>query len=353
MTNNMIRAQPASDGSLTRSQVRSWREQGYAFVSGLLPDALITQLTASATALVAAVDSPQALATTDFGSAQELVFPSRAPGFNATTLHENLIRAIADLLGAAPEELRLTQSDLWPKYGHIRSAGSGSVGSDSVGSRDNQDQRVHVDYPNHSLAHPTPWHRPEACELIVYLSDWTQTGGSTALVPRDPTDAHDPAARWPIVDSPGIGDLDYVNDREQAESYFARRRPQLANWRAQLYQREQLTAFKPGDILFYRHDLWHRGTPVKPQALRLAHNITYRLAHAEWINTLHVGWSWHAYGADKFFERLIAESSLLQRAVMGFPQPGSRYWCEETIAAVAARYAPFGMDMAPYQAGQH
>jgi hypothetical protein len=32
------------------------------------------------------------------------------------------------------------------------------------------------------------------------------------------TARNDPAHRWPIVDSPGIGDLDYVNDRAHAEA---------------------------------------------------------------------------------------------------------------------------------------
>lgn len=355
MSHEMIEAQRADSGQLSPTQIASWRQQGYALVSGLLPDELITQLADAARAAVPAPDSPTAKTMTDFGSSGELTFPSRIPGFNATTLHENLIRGVADLLNTAPENLRLTQSDLWPKYGHARASGP----------QDNQDQRIHVDYPNHNLAHPTPWDRPEAVELILYLSDFSVTGGATAVVPRvhsaagssqdnqssnkQAEDAQDLTTRWPIVDSPGIGDLDYVNDRESAEAYLADRRPDLSPLRAQLYARERLTAFKPGDILFYRHDVWHRGTPLRPGALRLAHNMTYRLAHAEWINTLHVGWSWRAYAKDKFLERLIAQSSLLQRAVLGFPQPGNAYWCDETRRAVAARYKPFGMDMTPYE----
>ena len=83
--------------------------------------------------------------------------------------------------------------------------------------------------------------------------------------------------------------------------------------------------------------------------LRLVQNITYRRAEAEWISTLHVGWAWLAYRKNKFLEKLIAECSLDQRAVLGFPQPGSDYWCEQTVAAVEARYGVFGMDMTPYQ----
>lgn len=53
--------------------------------------------------------------------------------------------------------------------------------------------------------------------------------------------------------------------------------------------------------------------------------------------------------SDLSFERLIARASLEQRAVLGFPQPGSDYWCAETIAAVEARYGVYGMDMTPYR----
>lgn len=88
---------------------------------------------------------------------------------------------------------------------------------------------------------------------------------------------------------------------------------------------------------------------MTPGTLRLAHNITYRRASAEWISTLHVGWAWLAYRKDKFLERLIAACSLEQRAVLGFPQPGSAYWSEATLSAVEARYGVFGMDLEPYR----
>jgi len=55
------------------------------------------------------------------------------------------------------------------------------------------------------------------------------------------------------------------------------------------------------------------------------------------------------YCDDKFMERLIASASLDQRAVLGFPQPGSSYWCDETIEAVQARYGAFGFAPTPYR----
>ncbi len=88
---------------------------------------------------------------------------------------------------------------------------------------------------------------------------------------------------------------------------------------------------------------------MKPGALRLVHNMTFRRAEADWISTLHVGWAWQAYRNNKFLERLVASSTVEQRSVMGFPKPGSAYWCEETLQAIEARYGMFGMDMTPYR----
>ena len=323
------------DGSLAPEAVESWRERGFALIDGVLPHEPLERLRSHALATFPEPGSAEAQATADFGSA--FVFPSQEASFNEVTLHSRLLGAVSQLLDTAVDQLRLTQSNLWPKYGRTEK---------SAGRYDNQDQRIHIDYPNHTLTHPAPWDRPEAVEMIVYLSDVEECGGPTAVVPRD--SASDPAYRWPIVDSPGIGDLRYVNDRESAETYFAEHRPELAAWRQELYERERWARFRFGSVLFYRHDTWHRGTPMVPGTIRLAHNITYRRAECEWISTLHEGWAWKMYRPDHFMERLIATASLDQRAVLGFPPPGSPYWCEETLAAVTARYGAWGFDPAPY-----
>jgi len=327
----------STDGEapLAAEQVQGWRERGFALVDDVLPSSLVQQLRDAATDHFPTPDSQAAGEIRDFGSAVN--FPSRLAGFNSVTLHPRLLAAVSQLLGCEPSGLRLSQSDVWPKYGR----------ASIDGQYDNQDQRIHFDYPNHTLAHPTPWDRPEAVEMILYLSDIEDTGGSTALVPRSGED--DDAYRWPLVNTPGVGDLRYVNDRESAEQYFASERPELAEWRQSLYDRELWTHFTPGTLLLYRHDVWHRGTPLHQGGFRIAQNITYRRAECEWISTLHTGWAWSMYRDDKYMERLIAESSLDQRAVLGFPQPGNSYWCEETMDAVEARYGMFGFDPAPYR----
>ncbi len=336
----------ATQSPLTTEQARSWQEQGVALVSGLFDPALIDRVAQFADTQFPAPNSPEAAGIRQFGSEGHVNFPSTNAAFNELTLHPRLLQSMAQLLRCSVRELRLTQADLWAKYGHSADATTAVQDSEFKASQDNSDQRIHVDYPNHTLVHPTPWHRPEAVELIVYFDDHASCHGATAVVPRDGDD--DPAYRWPIVDTPGVGELHYVNDKQSAEAYMARERPAAATWRQSLYQRERYARFQRGDVLLYRHDTWHRGTPMLQGRRRLVLNVTYRHARAEWINTLHIGWAWAGYQPGKEFMRLLAQATLEQRAVLGFPQPGDSYWCPQTIEAVQARYAAFGMDMQPY-----
>ena len=135
-------------GALDPSQVDSWRKRGFAFVSGLLPPALIEDLIRSATKRFPAAGTPEAESLTDFGSGGELTFPALSRSFNEVTLHPRLLAAIAALLDTEVSDLRLSQSDLWPKYGR-------STKSDSA--FDNSDQRIHIDYPR-TIRSPTRPH---------------------------------------------------------------------------------------------------------------------------------------------------------------------------------------------------
>jgi hypothetical protein len=321
------------DDALTPFQVESWRRHGYALVQDLLPLELIDAARADALAHFPPTPGNRAA---DFGSGGRFVFPSHSAAVNDITLHSNLLGAVGALLGVPSRDIRLTQSDLWAKYG--RSAKS----SDPL---DNDDQRIHVDYPNHTLTHPPSWDSPEAVEMIVYLSDLDDCGGATHVVPR--TGDGDPAYPWPILGTPGVAGLEWVNDRSAAERYLVDKAPDVAAFRTEhLYAREAAVRFKPGTVLLYRHDTWHRGTPLLAGALRIVMNLTFRLAASEWISTLHEGWSWAMYRRDQTMERVITDASVDQRCVLGFPPPGHSYWTEATLTAVAARYP--GIDLDPY-----
>ena len=326
----------AAGPPLTSEQVASWRERGFALVGGVFPTDLLERAASDARELLAA-ESPDG--HDDFGSGGRMEFPAESYAVNALTLHPRLLTALTQLLGVDVADLRLTQSDLWPKYGRA---------APSAHPRDNRDQRIHVDYPNHTLLHPPHWESPEAVELILYLSDVDECGGPTAVVPRRGRD--DPAYPWPIVKTPGVGALHWVNDREQAEAYLREEAPEIAAFRTEhLYPRERYVRYRFGTVLLYRHDTWHRGTPLRPGALRLVQNMTFRKAPSEWISVLHSGWAWAMYRRSRVMEKLVATSTVEQRCVMGFPPPDHEIWTEDMVRAVEARYGPLGMDVTPYR----
>jgi hypothetical protein len=62
---------------------------------------------------------------------------------------------------------------------------------------------------------------------------------------------------------PGVGALPWVNDRTSA-----------AFLPVHLCVREE--QYGCGTLLLYRHDTWHRGTPLLPGALRVVANLTFR-----------------------------------------------------------------------------
>ena len=64
------------------------------------------------------------------------------------------------------------QSDIWSKIGRA---------GPPRDEYDNNEQRIHCDYPNHMLVHPSPWHKPDGVEIIVYYSDCDECGGATRV----------------------------------------------------------------------------------------------------------------------------------------------------------------------------
>jgi len=330
-----------TDGfALHPEEVRSWRENGYALVDGLFPPELIERARTECAPHFPPPGSPESETVTDYGSQGAMEFPSPSDAINDITLHPRLLDAASQLLGESVWDLRLTQSEPWAKYGRANRAGGGA---------DNQDQRMHVDYPNHTLAHPPDWDRPEAVSILVYYDAVEACGGATEFVPR--ASPEEPAYQGPLVRTPGMAGLEFVNDRTQAEAYLREAAPETARWRAEhLYPKARSVQYQPGTVLFYRQDLWHRGTPLRPGVMRLIHNITFRRKECEWISTVHQGWAWAMYRSSKVMVKILAQGSVEQRCVLGFPKPGHSYWTRGTLDAVRARLEPWGMDMAPYEA---
>lgn len=270
----------------------------------------------------------------DFGSpGRDFEFPTSVAPLDDIVLNEHLIVAAQQLLESA--DIRLLQADLWPKIG---------IDIDHYKAQANTDQRMHMDYGNNTLLHPD-WQSPEAVAAIIYYDDSEKTAGGTAFVPRQGDT--DPVYQPPFIHMPGQAGKPFFNDRQTVEGWFDTNDPDAHRLRKTLYEREQIVNFMPGTILFYRHDLWHRGTPVMPGKLRRVHNLAWRRADARGWSNWNEGWARQSYYGH--VESIIGRSTPLQRSLLDFPLPGDRYWTRRRIDQVDARFSFYGFDSTPYR----
>ena len=272
----------------------------------------------------------------DFGSPdRKFEFPTNVETLDDLVLNEQLIRAVQQLLQT--EDVRLLQADLWPKIG---------VDNMDHDAQANTDQRMHMDYGNNTLLHPD-WHSPDAVAAVIYFDDSEETAGGTAFVPR--RGEPDPVYQPPFIHMPGQGGKPFFNDRHTVEKWFEKNDPAAFELRQALYEREEVVRFKPGTVLFYRHDIWHRGTPVTSGKLRRVHNLAWRRADARGWSNWNEGWARQSYYGN--VEAIIGRSTPLQRSLLDFPLPGDPYWTKHRVDNAVARYEAFGFDAAPYRAG--
>ena len=270
----------------------------------------------------------------DFGSpGRDFEFPTSVGPLDDLVLNEHLIVAVQQLLETT--DIRLLQADLWPKIG---------IKSNNYEAQANTDQRMHMDYGNNTVLHPD-WQSPEAVAAIIYYDDSEKTAGGTAFVPRQGDT--DPVYQAPFIHMPGQAGKPFFNDRRTVEDWFNTNDPGAYKLRNTLYEREQRVNFKPGTILFYRHDLWHRGTPVMPGKLRRVHNLAWRRADARGWSNWNEGWARQSYYGH--VESIIGRSTPLQRSLLDFPLPGDRYWTPRRIDQVDARFSFYGFDSTPYR----
>ncbi|KAH9247118.1 hypothetical protein BASA81_015311 [Batrachochytrium salamandrivorans] len=344
--------------ALSPNQVRQWREHGFC-VSHCAPGEGDHSVLTSAEAdqFKQAANHANLSASQDFGG---LGFPFLRQGMhdlNQLALHPLLIASCQQLLGE--KDLVLSQAELWFKQGNPTTTAT------PIEYR-NLDQRMHMDFPNHYLACPPDWYSPDAVAMIVYLDNSDECGGGeTRLVPRQ--SSADPAYQFPQVlqHMPGVGRLPWINDRQQAEAYFARHHPSLFAFREQLYSREIKLPYRRGTVLFYRLDVWHRGTPMATSSQsRAVVNLMYKSNQsATRITQWHKGWATNAYNSWALpnrtfppqvgaFEQLFASLTSQQRTCLGFPSPTDReFWTPSMLTAVRNRYPD--MDLSEYQASKY
>ena len=326
-----------NDKKLSSNQIKQWKNHGYLLIDGLLEEEILKNAIINLNKLypqINSIDQVNNLASKqDFGSNGKLEFPCIHQEINDITISHNIINASEQLLG---EDIRLLQSDAWSKYG-------GDINSNP---KNNRDQRIHVDYPNNTLVHPYSWDEPDAVAIIIYFNDYKEVGGGTAVVPKEGND--DSNYNWPLIANPGVAGLPWLNDRDSIEKILEKDYPEVYQFRQKLYEKEKIVAYNPGTILFYRHDVWHRGTPVNLGKVRHVVNLGYRKESCDWMTTWNPGWARPMYHSTFFLEKLIAKMTVKQRNILGFPKPGHKYWNSGTLDAVAKRYEPFGFDITPY-----
>ena len=258
---------------LTKEQEHQWRENGYCIVNNLIDQDIINN---SYDFMLNYYNNKNIC--TDFGSNNhELEFPTNTI-LDKLYIHENIIKSVQQLLKT--DEILLTQADAWSKSGNNI-------------NRTNGNQRMHMDYGNHTFLHTSDWYAPECVAMIIYLSDIKITGGGTAIVKRLSND--DEAYQEPYINMPGQAKNSFYNDKDEAENYFKNNNIQIYNFRNKLYEREFITQPSIGDILFYRLDTWHRGTPVFPNKIRNVINLVWKKKECYWIQQWNVGFTKKMY----------------------------------------------------------
>lgn len=300
-----------------------WLNNGYVIVRGAF------DVSAAARELKSLLPPAESDAVHDFGNGGIAEFPC-APELDKMTVHPKLLWMVRQCLGS--ERITLTQSVAWAKYGRTEHS------SDS-----NNDQRVHMDYGNHYWGFPPK--QPNMLAAIIYYSDTVMTGGATAIVPK--RSGFDFAYAKPFAHMPGIGGLPFINNKGAAEAMMAEKAPESAAVRAECYARESTPDFKSGDVLLYRMDTWHRGTPVKDGKVRYAHNLAWKIGDVDGIQTWNGGFTRAMYTGT--FERFISSLEPHQLETLGFPARNSVLWeSEEYCRSIRHRYEWAGFDLHKY-----
>tara|TARA_B100001175_G_C19489512_1_gene631820 strand:- start:1024 stop:1977 length:954 start_codon:yes stop_codon:yes gene_type:complete len=309
---------------INNNNIKKWRNEGYFIEKNIIHNDIIIE----SKELMNRLYKNNELSVKDFGSEGKLEFPSNTI-IDKIVINENIIKYVQKLLNE--EEILLIQADAWGKKGH-----------NNFSENSNNDQRMHMDYGNNSFLHPSDWDNPECVAMIIYLSDINKTHGGTSIVPRN--GSNDELYKFPYKNMPGISGYPFINDKKSSEDYFKSTDNEVYNFRKKLYEKEIIIRPNIGNILFYRNDIWHRGTPVKEGEVRFVINLLWKKKKCYWINTWNPGWTKKMYYG--YVEDLFTNMTPLQRSVLGIPLPDDEYWDEEKLELLRMRYP--NMDIKPY-----
>lgn len=290
---------------ITDQQIEQLRRQGYAIVPGFL-DA--REVDAARENMLRYYPTAEELARTPerYGAileepeALQVEFPFAGDALNDISTHPALIDMIERVLGT--NDVLLSQAAIWAKY-----AGTGDF-----------EQGLHLDYQGNTLVVPRDDGDYRQVNIILYYSDVDETMGPTYVVSQERAKE---LALWP--------------------THRTRKKD------PQLYKHERPVLAKAGDMLIFSMRTWHRASAMSAESgVRLSHHLVYRSGGHDFAG-YH---NWSSKGENPNLQRFIERATPRQREVLGFPSPRDSYWNEDTIDAVALRYAK--MDMSPYRRGK-
>jgi len=294
----------SSEKSRWETEKTQWEEEGWCLVEGLFSadevhaaQAVMPELFPTAAEFAADVDPERNLPFRVDSHSVMPTFPFESSALNRLVLHDTVIDLAQDFLGL--HDIRLYQGMLSAKY--------------SRGAPDDE-QMLHVDYGNHTLVVPRADVGYQHLELFIYLSDVTPETAATRMVSRRLT-TDIPTERTYL--SPA--DYDH------------------------LYRSEVPASGPAGTVLAYRPDVYHRGVRMTaPDSARFMLHVSYKPTDTDWLGSQAwpgacEGLAWHLF---------MQQANVRQLTMLGFPEPGHRYWTEETLRGVAARY-PL-LDMGPW-----
>ena len=258
---------------LTDHQINQWRDQGYVLIQ--LPEAIWSKIHKKAHEIFPQTRPDNFVDT--FGQqpfyGPKTTFPTLIDEIDQLPINEELIKIFQVLLKT--EDIRLTQCELWAKYRNND--------KEIKDEKNNSDQRMHMDYGNNILTAPSKWDNPDAAAAIIYYDDSQICSGGTKVVPRN--GKNDPAYKYPEAYLNQVGYSNYFHEkggyphfyvnRTHAENYFRNNYPKIYEFRQKLYEREIQATFRPGTMLLYRLDIWHRGAPINPNCSRRGNRVFY------------------------------------------------------------------------------
>tara|TARA_Y100000816_G_C26050288_1_gene550608 strand:+ start:185 stop:1129 length:945 start_codon:yes stop_codon:yes gene_type:complete len=305
--------------------IDQWKKQGFTIIKNVVDSELVNKCEN----FLNKKYNSESNCCKDFGSLNgELEFPS-GEIIDQISINENIIKIVKKMLNT--DNITLIQSDAWSKYGEI-----------NVKKNSNKDQRMHMDYGNNTFLHPSSWEDPEVVSIIIYFSDTKITGGGTSVVPKQ--GKNDILYQPPYINMPGQNNYPFINNKQLSEKYFYKYHPEIYNFRKKLYDREIITSPNVGDILFYRLDTWHRGTPVNNGCIRNVMNLAWKKSECTWINNWNRGWTKKMYYGN--IEKLFVDMTPIQRATLGIPLPGDGYWNIHKLQLLKKRYP--NLNTTPY-----